>query len=152
MGEYTFGATILYTSVLRRVWLTQYPHTGRTHEGVGVFAEIRQIGRRRSTWGSLRDSKAYFAPQDLLDATGHHGCEVGPLTGVRGERCRLASVSLSTQRGGYVALKAHYGRYYRGSSGRFDNTTPSIARYVFSVYTNAQGGLRPRAHPTFKLT
>jgi hypothetical protein len=115
-------------------------------KGWGFYADdTYQLGRATLNLGVRFDtSKAYFVPQDLLDATGNptgqqsRGVDevfrwnaLSPRHGVTYKLTQNAS----------SVVKANYGRYYRGIvTSEFDNTTPSITtKYYFSGLYNGAG-------------
>ena len=142
LGEYTYGPNdYIYTYGATPAYgYTQLPYTqGGRMRAFGVFADDSyQVGRATINLGiRYDDSKAYFAEQDLLDAT---GAPTGAKSRAVDELFRWRAVSprvgitYKLTESGTTLLKAHYGRYYRGIvTGEFDNTTPSITpRYLFS--------------------
>lgn len=149
LGEYTYGLNdYIYTYGSTPAYgYTQLPYTqGGRMKGIGVFVDdAYQLKRATINIGVRYDnSKAYFVPQDLLDAsgnpTGQQSKAVDQLFRWQAVSPRLG-VNYKVTANGSALLKAHYGRYYRGIvTGEFDNTTPSITpRYLFSGTYGAGG-------------
>jgi Carboxypeptidase regulatory-like domain len=149
LGEYTYGLNdYIYTYGATPAYgYTQLPFTqGGRMKALGIFADdAYQLGRATINVGVRYDnSKAYFAPQDLLDAngnpTGQQSKAVDQLFRWQVVSPRLG-INYKVNASGTSLLKAHYGRYYRGIvTGEFDNTTPSITpRYLFSGTYDANG-------------
>ena len=149
LGEYTYGLNdYIYTYGSTPAYgYTQLPYTqGGRMKALGVFVDdTYQVGRATLNIGvRYDDSKAYFASQDLLDASGNPTGAQSPAVD-EVFRWRAISprfgVNFKVTDSGSALLKAHYGRYYRGIvTGEFDNTTPSIsARYLFSGLYSAAG-------------
>ena len=149
LGEYTYGRNdYIYTYGSTPAYgYTQLPYTqGGRMRGLGVFVDDTiQFGRATLNLGvRYDDSKAYFAEQDILDAS---GAPTGAKTQAVDEvfRWRALSprlgVNFKVDERGTMLIKAHYGRYYRGIvTGEFDNTTPSITpRYLFSGLYDSRG-------------
>ncbi len=149
LGEYTYGPNdYIYTYGSTPAYgYTQLPYTqGGRMKAIGIYADdTYQLGRATLNLG-LRydDSKAYFAAQDILDAsgnpTGQQSRAVDEIFRWRVLSPRLG-VTFKVTDSGSSLVKAHYGRYYRGIvTGEFDNTTPSISpRYIFSGLYDAAG-------------
>ena len=149
LGEYTYGLNdYIYTYGSTPAYgYTQLPYTqGGRMKALGIFGDdAYQLGRATINVGVRYDnSKAYFAPQDLLDATGNPTGKQSPavdqLFRWQAVSPRLG-INYKLTDSGSALLKAHYGRYYRGIvTGEFDNTTPSITpRYLFSGLYSASG-------------
>jgi hypothetical protein len=142
LGEYTFGPNdYIYTYGSTPAYgYTQLPYTqGGRMRALGVFVDdTYQLGRMTLNLGVRFDSsKAYFVPQDVLDAS---GTPTGAKSAAIDELFRWNALSpriginLKANASGTALIKAHYGRYYRGIvTGEFDNISPSLTpRYVFS--------------------
>ena len=149
LGEYTYGPNdYIYTYGSTPAYgYTQLPYTqGGRLKSFGVFADdTYQIGRATLNVGiRYDDGKAYFAAQDLLDAsgkpTGSQSKAIDEVFRWRAVSPRIG-INIKLNQSGSTLLKAHYGRYYRGIvTGEFDNTTPSITpKYLFSGRFNAAG-------------
>ena len=149
LGEYTYGNNdYIYTYGSTPAYgYTQVPFTqGGRMKTFGLFADdTYQLGRATLNLGVRYDnSKAFFAAQDILDAsgnpTGKQSAAVDQVFRWQAISPRLG-VNFKLNEKGSSLLKAHYGRYYRGIvTGEFDNTTPSIStRYSFSGTYNAAG-------------
>jgi len=149
LGEYTYGLNdYIYTYGSTPAYgYTQLPYTqGGRMKALGIFADdAYQIGRATINVGLRYDnSKAYFAAQDLLDATGNptgkQSAAVDQLFRWQALSPRLG-INYKLADNGTSLLKAHYGRYYRGIvTGEFDNTSPSITpKYLFSGRYSASG-------------
>jgi hypothetical protein len=149
LGEYTYGPNdYIYTYGSTPAYgYTQLPYTqGGRMKAIGVFVDdTYQMGRATLNLGiRYDDSKAYFAAQDLLDAS---GTPTGAKSPAIDEVFRWRAVSprlginIKLNESGTTLFKAHYGRYYRGIvTGEFDNTTPSITpKYTFSGRYSASG-------------
>jgi hypothetical protein len=130
---YTYGATPAYG-------YTQLPYTqGGRVSGFGIYADdTYQLGRATLNLGLRFDtSKAYFAEQDFLDAsgnpTGARSAAVNQIFRWNVFSPRLG-ISMKLNDSGSTLLKAHYGRYYRAIvTSEFDNTSPALTtRYTFS--------------------
>src|SRR5918993_32761 len=117
LGEYTFGPNdYIYTYGSTPAYgYTQLPFTqGGRMKAIGIYADdTYQLGRATLNLG-LRydDSKAYFAEQDLLDAS---GAPTGAQSPAVDEVFRWRAVSprfginVKLNEGGTALLKAHYG-------------------------------------------
>jgi hypothetical protein len=149
LGEYTYGRNdYIYTyGAIPAYGYTQLPYTqGGRMRSLGVFVDDQvQFGRATLNLGvRYDDSKAYFAPLDILDAngapTGEQSRAVDELFRWRVLSPRVG-VNIKANQSGSALIKAHYGRYYRGIvTGEFDNTTPAITpRYYFSGRYDSQG-------------
>ena len=149
LGEYTYGLNdYIYTYGATPAYgYTQLPFTqGGRMKTFGVFADdAYQVGRATINVGVRYDnSKAYFAAQDLLDASGNPTGKQSPAVDQVFRWKALSprlGVNYKLTDNGNALLKAHYGRYYRGIvTGEFDNVTPSITpKYLFSGLYGAGG-------------
>jgi hypothetical protein len=149
LGEYTRGRNdyIYHYGGIPEYGYTQLPYTqGGRMNGFGFYVDdTYSLGRATLNLGLRFDtSKAYFAPQDILNAdgtpTGRQTEEVDELFRWNAWSPRLG-ITYKLTESGSTLLKAHYGRYYRGIViSEFDNVSPSLTPLnLFSGRYDANG-------------